>query len=76
MGVSSKGEIEQVIQLPASTTAHQARFGFEGVTSTGDVNHEILYVAFQREWANDHAGFVRIGHYEVIRNKWSLHAII
>jgi len=71
LGVDAYGVIEQVIQLPDSTNARQVRFGFEGVTSTGTVSNEILYVVFQREWADDKDGHVRIGRYDVTRGDWS-----
>ena len=56
LGVSSEGEIEQVIQLPENTNALQVKYGFEGISSTGTVENEVLYIIFQREWASDPAG--------------------
>lgn len=73
LGVSATGIIDQVIQLPESTNARQIRFGFEGVTSTGTASDEVLYVAFQREWAGDANGFVRIGRYKVNSGDWSFY---
>jgi len=70
LGVLPSGDIDQVIQLPASTNGRQIRFGFEGVTSTGTIDNEVLYVAFQREWADDIDGHVRIGRYDVAEEKW------
>lgn len=70
LGVSSEGIIDQLIQLPASTNARQVRFGFEGVTSTGTAENEVLLVAFQREWADDQPGYVRIGRYDVANARW------
>jgi len=71
LGVDANGVIEQVIQLPESTNARQVRFGFEGVTSTGTGGNEILYVAFQRAWADDKEDHVRIGRYDVTNGDWS-----
>jgi len=70
LGVSPSGVIDQVIQLPANTNERQVRFGFEGVASTGTIDNEVLYVAFQREWADDRDGHVRIGQYEVASGNW------
>jgi phytase-like protein len=70
LGVLPSGDIDQVIQLPVSTNGRQVRFGFEGVTSTGTIDNEVLYVAFQREWTDDIDGHVRIGRYDVAKEKW------
>ncbi len=70
LGVTTAGDIDQVISLPETTNARQVRFGFEGVTSTGTADNEILYVAFQREWADDPNNHVRIGRYDVTNNTW------
>jgi len=73
LGVTENGMIDQVIQLPATTNAKQLRFGFEGVTSTGTIDSEVLFVAFQREWANDQENHVRIGRYDVNEARWSFY---
>jgi len=69
--VSKKGMIEEVIMLPDTVNARQIRFGFEGVTSVGSVDNEVLYVAFQREWAGDPDGMVRIGRYDTAASEWT-----
>jgi len=73
LGVTESGVIDQVIQLPDSTNSRQVRFGFEGVTSTGTDENEVLFVAFQREWAGDKKGLVRIGRYDVADASWSFY---
>jgi len=73
LGITESGVIDQVIQLPDSTNSRQVRFGFEGVTSTGTVENEVLFVAFQREWAGDKKGLVRIGRYDVADASWSFY---
>lgn len=70
LGVKMDGTIDQVIELPDNTNDRQVRFGFEGVTSTAPDGNEILYVAFQRGWADDKEGHVRIGRYEVKSKSW------
>lgn len=69
--VSKKGLIEDVVMLPESVNARQIRFGFEGVTSVGSEDNEVLYVVFQREWAGDPAGMVRIGRYDTASAEWT-----
>ncbi len=68
--VSANGDIKNVIKLPAETSANLVRFGFEGVAETqkGEV-----FVAFQREWANDPDNLVRIGRYSPKTNEWAFY---
>lgn len=70
--VEPDGEIVQVVELPAETAAKQVRFGFEGVTSVGKPGvDELVYVAFQREWAGDPDNHVRIGVYDPLAETWN-----
>ena len=69
--VDKDGVIEEVITLPEAVNNRQVRFGFEGVTTVDAENGELLYVAFQREWAGDTKGLVRIGRYDVASKEWS-----
>jgi hypothetical protein len=62
-----------VVTLPASTTARLVRFGFEGVASVGSGDDEVVYVAFQREWAYDPDDHVRIGRYKVASSEWTFY---
>lgn len=71
--VAEDGQIEDVVTLPASTTARLKRFGFEGVTSVGEGEEETLFVAFQREWEDDPDGLVRIGRYQVASGEWTFY---
>ncbi len=71
--VAENGLIEDVATLPASTTQRLIRFGFEGVTSVGSGDNEFVYVAFQREWADDPTNHVRIGRYEVAGGQWKFY---
>jgi hypothetical protein len=61
---AANGTVEKEIRLPAAVDAKQKSNGYEGVAVTGAVGvDEKVYVAFQREWADDPAGQVRIGVY-------------
>ncbi|MGD8854011.1 MAG: esterase-like activity of phytase family protein [Gammaproteobacteria bacterium] len=68
---TAAGDIDTVIKLPDSTNGRQVRFGFEGIASTGSEDSAVLYVAFQREWADDPDDRVRIGRYDVASGDWT-----
>ncbi|MCG8362350.1 MAG: esterase-like activity of phytase family protein [Pseudanabaenales cyanobacterium] len=69
--VNPQGVIEAVVTLPDNVNAQQVRFGFEGVASVGSGPDEAVYVAFQREWADDPDNLVRIGRYQTSTGNWS-----
>ncbi|WIV49702.1 esterase-like activity of phytase family protein [Marivivens sp. LCG002] len=64
--VNSKGEIKEEIALPAELLAVETRFGFEGITKVGDT----LWMAVQREWADDAAGFTKLVAYNTDTKEW------
>jgi hypothetical protein len=69
--VDTDGTVLTTVELPAATDAKQRSNGFEGVAYVDDDGTECLYVAFQREWAGDPAGQVRIGRYEIGTASWT-----
>lgn len=72
--VDAVGElVGEPILLPAELTAGQTNNGFEGVTATGSeaAGDEVVWVAIQREWADDPAGLVKIGRYDVAAGEWT-----
>lgn len=71
--VATDGTIEAVHTLPASTDGRQVRFGFEGVTAVGQGEDEAVFVAFQREWADDPADRVRIGRFLPHTSEWAFY---
>lgn len=72
LAVAPTGDILDRVVLPPAVDALQVRFGFEGVAATGAVGgDELVYVAFQREWAGDPANHVRIGRYEPASGAWT-----
>lgn len=64
--VSAEGEIEAEIGLPAELMAVERRFGFEGITKVGDT----LWMAVQREWADDPKGQVKLVAYNTETGDW------
>jgi hypothetical protein len=68
--VTRSGEVVREIALPADVAALKRSNGYEGVTVTGSGKSEQVYVAFQREWTNDPASFVRIGRFTPATNEW------
>lgn len=64
--VNSKGEIKHEISLPAELLAVEKRFGFEGITLIGDT----LWMAVQREWADDPVDHVKLVAYNIETEEW------
>ncbi|MBQ0718569.1 MAG: esterase-like activity of phytase family protein [Gammaproteobacteria bacterium] len=71
--VAKHGLIEEVVTLPETVNERQVRFGFEGVVAVDSEYGEQLYVAFQREWAGDADGHVRIGRYNTDSGEWDFY---
>ena len=63
----------QVVTLPDAVNEIQVRFGFEGVTSTGEAGSEVLYAVIQRQWTGDLDGHVRVGRYDVAAGEWAFY---
>lgn len=68
--VTEKGEIDKEIAIPAELRAHEKRFGFEGITSVGEGDDLTLWMAIQREWADDEKGFVKLVSYKPSSKEW------
>lgn len=64
--VGADGEIEDYVTLPEELNAVQRRFGFEGITMVGDT----LWMAVQREWADDPANLVKLVAYNTVTEEW------
>jgi Esterase-like activity of phytase len=62
--IAAADAILEQIELPDAVNTLQVRFGFEGVAGTGAGSSELVYVAFQREWAGDADNMVRIGRFD------------
>lgn len=59
---TNKGEIG----IPAELSAVEKRFGFEGITKVGDT----LWMAVQREWADDAKNTVKLVAYNLETKEW------
>ena len=70
--VSAAGAIEEEIRLPEAIARHAVRFGFEGVAVTGEGPGETVWLAVQREWADDPRGHVKILRYHVATRDWGV----
>lgn len=70
--VTAAGAIEEEIRLPEAIARHAVRFGFEGVTVTGEGVAETVWIAVQREWADDPRGRVKILRYHVATRAWGV----
>ncbi|ETX27769.1 esterase-like activity of phytase family protein [Roseivivax isoporae] len=64
--IDAEGEIVEEVALPASLLAHETRYGFEGITRIGDV----LWMAVQREWADDPENMVKLLAYDTATSTW------
>ncbi|WP_223476019.1 esterase-like activity of phytase family protein [Oricola indica] len=64
--VNAKGEIKKQVAFPPELLAVEKRFGSEGVTRIGDT----LWIAIQREWADDEAGQVKLVSYNTDTGEW------
>jgi hypothetical protein len=70
--VSPAGAIEEEIRLPETIARHALRFGFEGVTVAGEGAQETVWIAVQREWADDPRGRAKLLRYHVASRAWSV----
>lgn len=71
--IAADGSVQQSIPLPAALAAGATSSGLEGVTVTGSAKagNETVYVALQRAWKDDPAGFAKLGKYDVAKGEWS-----
>ncbi|WP_102109063.1 esterase-like activity of phytase family protein [Oceaniglobus roseus] len=64
--IDAEGEIRGEVGLPPELAAVEKRFGFEGITKVGDW----LWMAVQREWADDPKGQVKLVAYNPETEEW------
>ncbi|CAM8637438.1 Phytase-like domain containing protein [Comamonadaceae bacterium] len=70
--LNAKGEVQEEIELPEALFRHATRFGFEGVTTTGAGDQEVVWLAVQREWKDDPKGFTKILRYTPATKAWGV----
>lgn len=68
--VNKKGEIKQEIAIPAELRAGETRYGVEGITTVGEGDDMVLWMAVQREWKDDEKGFVKLVSYKPSTEEW------
>ncbi|SEN58446.1 Esterase-like activity of phytase [Loktanella fryxellensis] len=66
--VDADGAITDAIPLPEALLAVETRFGFEGITRSGDM----LYLAVQRSWRDDAEGMAKVLGYDLTDETWSV----
>lgn len=64
--VDADGEIDDEIAFPTSLLAGETRFGAEGVALVGNT----VWIAIQREWADDPKGTVKLLAYDPDSEEW------
>lgn len=69
--VDAKGAIQEEIPVPADLERGAKNFGFEGVTVTGSGADETVWLAVQREWADDGKNVVKLLAYKPADKSWS-----
>lgn len=68
--IDGTGAITETIDLPEALLANQTRFGMEGITTVGEGDDLTLWMAVQREWADDEKGFVKLLAYKPATQEW------
>ncbi|MBD2751207.1 esterase-like activity of phytase family protein [Microvirga sp. BT688] len=69
--VDAKGAIQEEIAVPAEVEKGAKNYGFEGVTVTGSGADETVWLAVQREWADDGKNAVKLLAYKPSDKSWS-----
>lgn len=69
--VDADGAIIAEVPFPAELMAGAVRFGSEGVALVGTGDDATLWVAMQREWADDAKGQVKLVGYNIAKKEFS-----
>lgn len=64
--VNAAGEIDRTLNFPEALLKYEKRFGSEGITLIGDS----LWIAIQRQWADDPENTVKLVSYNLKTNTW------
>ena len=68
--VNADGEIKTEVAFPDGLLASEIRFGSEGVTTIGEGDDMVLWIAIQREWRDDPKGQVKLVSYKPATGEW------
>jgi hypothetical protein len=68
--VNDKGEIDKSIGIPEALSRGETRFGFEGIAMSGSGDDTTVWMAVQREWADDEKGMVKLVSYYLKAKEW------
>jgi alkaline phosphatase len=68
--VNDKGEIDKSIGIPEVLSHGETRFGFEGIAMSGSGDDTTVWMAVQREWADDEKGTVKLVSYNLKSKEW------
>ena len=68
--VNADGEIKTEVAFPDGLLASEIRFGSEGVTTIGEGDDTVRWIAIQREWRDDPKGQVKLVSYKPATGEW------
>jgi hypothetical protein len=68
--VDADGAITEEVAFPEALLANEIRSASEGVAAVGEGEDMVLWVAIQREWKDDEAGFVKLVSYKPSTQEW------
>lgn len=68
--VGADGAILEEVAFPEALLEHEIRSASEGVTAIGEGEDLTLWIAIQREWKDDEAGFVKLVSYKPSTQAW------
>jgi hypothetical protein len=68
--VGADGAIIEEVAFPEALLANEIRSASEGVAAVGEGEDMTLWIAIQREWKDDEAGFVKLVSYKPSTQEW------
>ena len=68
--VDAEGAIVEEVAFPEALLAHETRSASEGVSSVGEGDDMVLWIAIQREWGDDPKGMVKLVSYKPATGEW------
>jgi hypothetical protein len=68
--VDGSGAIIEEVSFPEALLTHEIRSGAEGIAAIGEGDEMTLWIAIQREWKDDEAGYVKLLSYTPSSGEW------